>query len=255
MQHGSDNSVPLPHPSTLKQSSPGDLQRPEVTRLAPSPTGALHLGNARTFLVNWALARRLGWRIVLRIEDLDGPRIKPGAIDQTIDLLRWLGMDWDQGPLIQSSDLAPYRDAMQGLASRAMAYPSELSRGDIESAASAPQEGAHEVVFPASLRPPIHPRDFTDQGLAWRFVVDEPSVSFTDQFKGPQTFEPPRTIGDFIVWTRRGQPAYQLAVVVDDHRQGVTQGKQGVRCSLPTENLGFNRAFLEQSLLEKLAMP
>src|SRR5437762_7554621 len=122
---------------------------PQTTRLAPSPTGALHLGNARTFLINWALARRAGWRIILRIEDLDGPRTKPGAAAAAIQTLRWLGLDWDRGPLVQSEDLEPYREAMRTLASKAVAYPSELSRSEIESAASAPQEGVHEVVFPA----------------------------------------------------------------------------------------------------------
>src|SRR5690349_305178 len=100
----------------------------EVTRLAPSPTGALHLGNARTFLVNWAVARQRGWRIVLRIEDLDTPRIKPGVIELTIELLRWLGIDWDEGPLIQSADLAPYRESMHRLARAGLIYPCELSR-------------------------------------------------------------------------------------------------------------------------------
>src|SRR5688572_29201765 len=93
-----------------------------ATRLAPSPTGALHLGNARTFLINWALARQNGWRIVLRIEDLDGPRVKPEAIEGTIETLRWLGLDWDAGPIIQSQDLSPYRAAMSGLAGRGLAY-------------------------------------------------------------------------------------------------------------------------------------
>src|SRR5437762_1294192 len=74
----------------------------EITRLAPSPTGALHLGNARTFLINWLLARQNGWRIILRIEDLDGPRIKAGADRQAIEDLRWLGIDWDEGPVYQS---------------------------------------------------------------------------------------------------------------------------------------------------------
>src|SRR5918993_5902982 len=74
-----------------------------ITRLAPSPTGALHLGNARTFLINWLLARQNGWKIILRIEDLDGPRIKKGADQQAIDDLRWLGIDWDEGPIYQSS--------------------------------------------------------------------------------------------------------------------------------------------------------
>src|SRR5438067_11540518 len=73
-----------------------------VTRLAPSPTGALHLGNARTFLINWVMARQKGWRVVLRIEDLDGPRVKAGADREAIEDLRWLGLDWDEGPVYQS---------------------------------------------------------------------------------------------------------------------------------------------------------
>src|SRR3954466_4087141 len=116
----------------------------EVTRLAPSPTGALHLGNARTFLVNWAMARRTGWRIVLRIEDLDGPRVKAGATEATVETLRWLGLDWDEGPVVQSEDLSPYVEAMRGLAARGLVYPSELTRGEIEASASAPQEGVRE---------------------------------------------------------------------------------------------------------------
>src|SRR5205814_4433735 len=86
-----------------------------ITRLAPSPTGALHLGNARTFLVNWLLARQRGWKILLRIEDLDGPRIKPGADRQAIEDLRWLGLDWDEGPVYQSSRQDEYRAAMARL--------------------------------------------------------------------------------------------------------------------------------------------
>ncbi len=210
------------------QPSPGaESSAPQVTRLAPSPTGALHLGNARTFLVNWAIARRQGWRIVLRIEDLDGPRVKPGAIQQTIDLLRWLGIDWDVGPIIQSEDLEPYKAAMRRLASAARVYPFELSRGVVESAASAPQEGAHEVVFPVTLRPPLAPRDFDQPAMTWRFAVGPGDVEYVDAFAGPQRYTPQQTIGDFIVWTRREQPAYQLAVVVDDHRHGVTQVVRG----------------------------
>ena len=85
-------------PSTGTQQSKG------VTRLAPSPTGSLHLGNARTFLITWAIARQRGWSIVLRIEDLDTPRVKVGVSDQTIQTLRWLGIDWDTGPMVQSRD-------------------------------------------------------------------------------------------------------------------------------------------------------
>src|SRR5437899_11094617 len=83
----------------------------ETTRLAPSPTGALHLGNARTFLVNWLLARQRGWKILLRIEDLDGPRVKRGADLEAMEDLRWLGIDWDDGPVYQSPRLAVYREA------------------------------------------------------------------------------------------------------------------------------------------------
>ncbi len=199
----------------------------QTTRLAPSPTGALHLGNARTFMVNWALARRLGWRIVLRIEDLDGPRIKPGAVDATIDILRWLGMDWDSGPLVQSHDLESYRAAMRTLARQGMAYPSELSRSEIEAAASAPQEGVHETAFPASLRPALGPRTFDAQETNWRFVVSDGPVVVADAFAGRVEQNPARTVGDFVVWTKRAQPSYQLAVVVDDHRQGITQVVRG----------------------------
>lgn len=204
-----------------------DPGTPRVTRLAPSPTGALHLGNARTFLVNWAMARRRGWSVVLRIEDLDTPRIKPGAADATVETLRWLGLDWDQGPSVQSSDLEPYRAAMRLLASRAMAYPSELTRSQIEAAASAPQEGAHETPFPASLRPSLAPVEFDRDELNWRFATPEGPVPFDDCWAGPQAPEPARTVGDFVIWTRRGQPAYQLAVVVDDHRQGVNEVVRG----------------------------
>lgn len=198
-----------------------------MTRLAPSPTGALHLGNARTFLVNWALALQRGWAITLRIEDLDGPRIKPGAAEATIDILRWLGIDWDRGPIVQSDDLQPYRAAMQKLAAKGVAYPSELTRTQIEAAASAPQEGVHETVFPASLRPPIGPRAFDQEDANWRLVVPDLAVRFDDEFAGPQEHTPARSIGDFVIWTKRAQPAYQLAVVVDDHRQGVTHIVRG----------------------------
>lgn len=201
---------------------------PEVTRLAPSPTGALHLGNARTFLVNWALARRNGWRIVLRIEDLDGPRVKPGAIEGTVATLAWLGMDWDAGPIVQSEDLGPYRRAMAALAGAGLAYPCELTRAQIESAASAPQEGAHETPFPAELRPcGVGPRAFGEEATNWRVVVGAGEIEFVDEFAGVQNHRPAESVGDFIVWTKRGQPSYQLAVVVDDHRQGVTRIVRG----------------------------
>lgn len=219
-----------------------DSGNPPTTRLAPSPTGALHLGNARTFLITWALARSLGWRLVFRLEDLDTPRVKPGAAGDIASVFRRLQIDWDppvvgpsDNPLVQSRDLTPYLDAMRLLARRGLAYPCALSRAQIEAAASAPQDGSHDVPYPASLRPPLagQPLDFDGanerwasehaEPANWRFLTPSGSVAFTDAFLGPLAFDPAASIGDFVLWTKRGQPSYQLAVVVDDHRQGVTQ--------------------------------
>ncbi|MGH7244330.1 MAG: tRNA glutamyl-Q(34) synthetase GluQRS [Phycisphaerales bacterium] len=205
----------------------------ERTRLAPSPTGALHLGNARTFLVNWALARQRGWRILIRIEDLDTPRVKPGVAAALLRTLEALGLHWDEGPIVQSSDLEPYREAMQRLAGSRCAYPSAESRGEIEDAAagaaSAPQEGARESVFPASGRPATLPGTFVAGGgqANWRFATPANAVEFNDGVAGLQRHVPAQSIGDFVVWTKRDHPSYQLAVVVDDARQGVTQIVRG----------------------------
>lgn len=207
------------------------LQHAETTRLAPSPTGALHLGNARTFLVNWALAKQNGWRVVLRIEDLDTPRVKPGAIDGTINILRWLGLDWDGRAPLQSADLGPYRDAMGTLASLGVVYPCELTRAQIAAAAAAPNEGDHERRFPPEFRPASfvrgRPTRFDREDTNWRLAVEPGAVEFDDAFAGPQSRDPASTVGDFVVWTARGQPSYQLAVVVDDSRQGVTRVVRG----------------------------
>ncbi|MGQ0627651.1 MAG: glutamate--tRNA ligase family protein, partial [Phycisphaerales bacterium] len=206
-----------PHPGMLKPT----------TRLAPSPTGSLHLGNARTFLVNWALARSSGWRVVLRIEDLDGPRIRPGAAEAIESTLRWLGIDWDEGPIVQSHDLRPYREAIEGLVRSGAVFPCQLSRTQIEAAASAPQAGSHERVYPASLRPASWERVVDQAGTNWRFMAGPGRVEFLDLFAGPQSIAVAQVIGDFIVWTKSGTPAYQLAVVVDDHRQGITHIVRG----------------------------
>lgn len=204
----------------------------QITRLAPSPTGALHLGNASTFLINWAVARREGWKVLLRIEDLMGPRVRPDGAADSIETLQWLGLDWDDGPLVQSADLDPYREAMSGLAHKGLVYPCELSRSQVEAAASAPQEGVFETVYSTSLRPETGPCRFSEvneqgQQTNWRFVVPTEMVSFDDRVRGAQCIDPLATFGDFIVWTKIRQPAYQLAVVVDDHRQGVTQVIRG----------------------------
>lgn len=197
------------------------------TRLAPSPTGALHLGHARSFVLTWALARRWGWRILLRIEDLAGPRVRPEHADAVIRTLQWLGLDWDAGPAYQSADLEPYRAAMRALACAGQVYPCRLTRREVEAAAEAPQDGVHEIRYPAALRPSVIPRQFDRDDTNWRLIVPDETVEFEDGLAGRQAHRPAATVGDFVVWTRARQPAYQLAVVVDDQRQGVTDIVRG----------------------------
>ena len=236
-------STKSPIPVTL---TPPAVPVAPTSRLAPSPTGALHLGNARTFLITWALARGRGWRLVLRIEDFDTPRVKPGAADALTRTLEWLGIDWDppaagprENPLVQSHDLAPYIEAMHTLASRGLAYPCAMSRAQIETAASAPQEGAHETPFPSSLRSELAGQmfDFDQVNQAWTHANGEPPnwrfctppgpVQLIDGFAGPRSYDPSQIVGDFVLWTKRNQPSYQLAVVVDDLRQGITHVVRG----------------------------
>ena len=202
------------------------------TRIAPSPTGALHLGNARTFLVNWAIARQRGWEIVLRIEDLDGPRIKAGAAEDAIDLLGWLGIDWDEGPHYQLNDLKPYEQALGKLAEDGAIYPCRCTRKQIEAASlSAPHVGEHETCYPGTCRPAdavsISTDQLDEQDVAWRVRVPAGEIGFVDEFTGRQQFDVQRTVGDYLVCTKAGLPSYQLAVVIDDARQGIDQIVRG----------------------------
>ena len=123
------------------------------TRFAPSPTGFLHIGGVRTALFSWLVARNGGGQFVLRIDDTDQQRHVDAAVGLILEGFRWMGMDWDEGPMVQSADLEPYGDAMKVLAAKGVVYPSDLTRQQIEAAASAPQEGSGEVRFPPELRP------------------------------------------------------------------------------------------------------
>src|SRR4051812_28329604 len=145
----------------------------DVTRLAPSPTGALHLGNARTFLINWLMARRSGWRILLRIEDLDGPRIKRGADAQAIEDLKWLALDWDDGPIYQSARLEKYRAAIDQLIASGHAYPCVCSRKEVDQAASAPHAEDSATIYPGTCR-----GKFKSMDEAFRSSGRKPAVRF-----------------------------------------------------------------------------
>src|SRR5262249_42990020 len=109
-----------------------------VGRLAPSPTGAQHVGNARTYLIAWLRVRAGAGKVLLRIEDIDSPRVKAGAAEQACEDLRWLGLDWDDGPVVQTRRLPLYEAALRRLQERELVYPCTCTRGDIEHAASAP---------------------------------------------------------------------------------------------------------------------
>jgi glutamyl-tRNA synthetase len=215
-------SVPTPNPA----------HRQPCTRLAPSPTGALHLGNARTFLVNWLLARQNGWRVVLRIDDLDGPRVKPGAAEQAVDDLRWLGIDWDAGPVLQSTFAASHRAALEELVASRQVYPCVCTRAEVERAASAPHAEDGAAVYPGTCRGRFEGADAarraTGREPAWRFAVADDPVEFDDAFAGPQRYDRPRAqLGDFVVAKSDATPAYQLATVVDDAAAGVTHVVRG----------------------------
>ncbi len=211
---------PAPNPSSVDT-------RPAVTRLAPSPTGALHLGNMRTFVINWTLAQQQGWQVVMRIEDLDGPRVKPGTKESMLNTLHWIGIDWEPEILTQSDHLGPYAQAMQHLAQNECVYTCDMTRREIEAAASAPHAGDDEHCYPAHLRSTSLPTTFHDRNANWRFVPPVQPIVFNDAFGGRKETCPATQVGDFVVWTKRGQPSYQLAVVVDDERQCVTHIVRG----------------------------
>jgi glutamyl-tRNA synthetase len=207
-----------------------------VGRLAPSPTGAQHVGNARTYLLAWLAARSRGGRVVLRMEDIDSPRVKRGAAEQAIDDLLWLGLDWDEGPdvggrhepYVQTQRLELYREALEKLKAEERVFPCTCTRSDVEAAASAPHVGQEGPVYPGNCEE----RRVADaptlmKPFAWRLRVSNKSRQIDDSVAGKQTCTVRRELGDFVVAKTDGGPAYQLAVVVDDHLMGVTEVVRG----------------------------
>jgi glutamyl-tRNA synthetase len=203
--------------------------RPVVGRLAPSPTGAQHVGNARTYLIAWLSTRSRGGRVVLRVEDIDSPRVKPGAAEQALDDLRWLGLGWDEGPFVQTQRLPLYEAALGKLRERELVYPCTCTRGDVERAASAPHAEHEGPVYPGTCagRRAADAAALGDRPHAWRFRTDRDPVEFTDGFRGRTRIDLREAGGDFVVWKSAGTPAYQLAVVVDDAAMGVTEVVRG----------------------------
>jgi glutamyl-tRNA synthetase len=197
-------------------------------RYAPSPTGTTHLGNASTALLAWLSVRGQGGVYIMRMEDLDRPRVVHGSAEGILGDLRWLGLDWDEGPdtggpygpYAQSERQAHYTAGFEKLRAEGRVYPCFCTRKDIQSAASAPQVPGDEALYPGTCRDlsrdEIARRVASGVSPAWRFRVDPAEIlPFTDRVRG--LYEPdPGSIGDFVVRRADGVPAYQLAVVVDD---------------------------------------
>jgi len=206
-------------------------RRPYRGRYAPTPSGPLHLGNLRTALLAWLLARRAGGAFVLRVEDLDRARVRPGAADAALADLRWLGLDWDEGPdrgglhapYIQSERAGRYADALQRLADADLVYLCYCSRADVARAASAPHAGEEGPRYPGTCRDPerraAQRARAGGRPPALRFRVPtgpEGVVSFEDGLYGTVAQDVAQAVGDFVVRRSDGVPAYHLAVVVDD---------------------------------------
>ena len=202
-----------------------------VGRLAPSPTGLLHLGHARSFLLAWWHIRKSGGRIVMRIEDLDGPRARPEMVDAAVRDLRWLGVDWDGETLLQSRGIDRIQAALHELERRRLAYPCVCSRSDVRSAQSAPQLGDAEPRYPGTCRDRFASAEdaarSSGRPAGLRFKVAEGITEFQDGIAGVVRCDVSHDVGDFLVGKRDGAPAYQLAVVVDDAHQGVTEVVRG----------------------------
>jgi glutamyl-tRNA synthetase len=212
--------------------------RPLRGRYAPSPTGEMHVGNASTALIAWLSIRARDGRLIMRMEDLDRPRVRPHAAEQILSDLVWLGIDWDEGPDVggpyapyeQSKRPDRYEAAFRQLMDEGRLYACFCSRRDIAKAASAPQVPGDEVRYPGTCRdlsPEETDRRFRNGArYAWRFRVREDErPSFVDEVAGVcAAGDPP---GDFVI--RRGDavPAYQLAVVVDDAEMGITEVVRG----------------------------
>lgn len=196
---------------------------PMISRLAPSPTGVLHLGNARSFLINWLYLRSRAGSLLLRIEDIDGPRLKAGATDGLLEDLQWMGLDWDGEPIRQSERMAEYARAANLLLAEGLAYPCTCTRKEIDAAGSAPHEEWQDAaVYPGTCRgrygSMAEARSESGREPALRLRVDDSALPFQDHFSGSQAG---RIRGDFVIQKRDGGPAYQLAVVVDDIASGV----------------------------------
>ncbi len=249
-----------PHAPRTTQHAPGTTYR---GRLAPSPTGYLHLGHARTFWIAQQRARSHKGTLVLRNEDLDHARCRAEFVAAMIEDLRWFGFEWQEGPdcggesgpYSQGQRHEFYQAAFEQLHAGGFVYPCTCSRQDVRRALQAPHAGEDEPFYPGTCRPkaqvrtheapteppalPVthhvprithHVSRFTFHAprVNWRFLVpDDEPIRFVDAHYGPQQFVAGKDFGDFVVWRHDGIPSYQLAVVVDDAAMRITEVVRG----------------------------
>lgn len=245
----------MPLSSNLSGSTRGPGATPYRGRLAPSPTGLLHLGHARTLWTAQQRAQDAGGRLVLRNEDLDPDRCKSEFTNAMLEDLAWFGFRWDEGPdcggpfgpYSQSDRRPQYVAAFEGLLAAGMIYPCVCSRRDVQCAAQAPHQGDDEPVYPGTCRPgmdgqfriegsesfvpkivPARPSSALRKQVNWRFrVPDGEIIPFADTRLGPQSFVAGRDFGDFVIWRHDDVPSYQLAVTVDDALMRITEVVRG----------------------------
>lgn len=211
-------------------------------RIAPTPTGYLHLGHLATFRTAWERARAAGGVLVYRDEDIDPQRCRPEYAAAAIEDLRWAGLTWDEGPDVggphapyaQSARLELFRTACTRLVEEGRAFFCTCSRRDLAEAAGAPHDDGGEPLYPGTCRMRTTPP--ADRGLAAiRFrVPDGEVIEFVDARLGPQRFVAGLDFGDFVIWRRDDAPAYELAVVVDDAAMGITEVVRGEDLLLST---------------------
>ncbi len=205
-------------------------------RLAPSPTGYLHLGHAKTFWVAQERARANGGELILRNEDLDSTRFKMEFVGAMLEDLHWFGFEWSEGPDVggrfapynQSGRMGFYRAALEKLRAGNFIYPCTCSRKDIRDATRAPHANDDdEPIYPGTCRS-NRESDVGGQKFSWRFQVpDGEAISFTDGNFGGQKFVAGKDFGDFVVWRHDGVPAYQLACIVDDSAMEISEVVRG----------------------------
>ena len=212
----------------VREDSVNGKQGLVIGRYAPSPTGVQHLGNVRTALLAWLGARLQGGQFIVRMEDLDRPRTIAGSADQILKDLEWLGLDWDGPVEYQSKRSAYYLTALQDLELQNLVYPCFCSRKDIQMALSAPHSS--QAVYPrtCSVLSELEIKQSQEhQAAALRVRVDSQQIEFHDHCLGPQKQNLAVEVGDFVIKRADGLFAYQLAVIVDDLAQGVTEVIRG----------------------------